>query len=108
MFNLLYGPTLTSTHDYWKIIALTTWTFVGKVMSLLFSMLSGFVIAFLPRSNPLRLRLRSPSGRTTSRRSHEPQGGHLRVPCAADGYMLTTELVSHHTWQVSKFPPGLY
>ena len=34
-----------------KIRALTTWTFVSKVMSLLFNMLSNFVIAFLPRSN---------------------------------------------------------
>ena len=34
----------------WKTIALTRWTFVGKVMSLLFNMLSRFVIAFLPRS----------------------------------------------------------
>ena len=33
-----------------KIIALTRWTFVGKVMSLLFNMLSKLVIAFLPRS----------------------------------------------------------
>ena len=31
-----------------KTIALTRWTFVGKVMSLLFNMLSRFVIAFLP------------------------------------------------------------
>ena len=34
-----------------KTIALTRSTFVGKVMSLLFNMLSRFVIAFLPRSN---------------------------------------------------------
>ena len=33
-----------------KTIALTRWTFVGKVMSLLFSMLSRLVITFLPRS----------------------------------------------------------
>ena len=33
-----------------KTIALTGWTFVGKVMSLLFNMLSRLVIAFLPRS----------------------------------------------------------
>ena len=33
-----------------KTIALTKWTFVGKVMSLLFNMLSGLVIAFLSRS----------------------------------------------------------
>ena len=32
-----------------KSIALIVWTFVGKVMSLLLKMLSGFVIAFLPR-----------------------------------------------------------
>ena len=31
-----------------KTIALTRWTFVGKVMSLLFNMLSTLVIAFLP------------------------------------------------------------
>ena len=36
-----------------KTIALTRWTFVGKVPSLLFNMLSRFVIAFLPRSKPL-------------------------------------------------------
>ena len=36
-----------------KTIALTTWTFVGKVMSLLFNMLSRLVIAFLPRSKRL-------------------------------------------------------
>ena len=34
-----------------KTIALTIQTFVSKVMSLLFNMLSRFVIAFLPRSN---------------------------------------------------------
>ena len=33
-----------------KTITLTRWTFVSKVMSLLFNMLSGLVIAFLPRS----------------------------------------------------------
>ena len=36
-----------------KTIALTIWTFVGKGMSLLFSTLSRFVIAFLPKSNHL-------------------------------------------------------
>jgi len=34
-----------------KTIALTRWTFVSQVMSLLFNILSGFVIAFLPRSS---------------------------------------------------------
>ena len=36
-----------------KTIALTRQTFVGKVMSVLFNMLSRFVIAFLPRSKHL-------------------------------------------------------
>ena len=36
-----------------KTIALTRWTFVGKEMSLLFNMLSGLIIAFLPRSKRL-------------------------------------------------------
>ena len=45
-----------------KIIALARWTFVHKAMSLLFNMLSRFVIAFLPRSKCLLIsRLQSPS-----------------------------------------------
>ena len=36
-----------------KTIALTLWTFVSKVMSLLFNTLSRFVIVFLPRSKRL-------------------------------------------------------
>ena len=45
-----------------KTTALTRWTFVGKVMSLLFNMLSGLVIGFLPRSKRLLISwLRSPS-----------------------------------------------
>ena len=36
-----------------KTIALTRWTFVGKVMSVLFNMLSRYVIAFLPRRKHL-------------------------------------------------------
>ena len=45
-----------------KTIALSRWTFVGKVMSLLFNMLSRLVIAFLPRSKHLLISwLQSPS-----------------------------------------------
>ena len=45
-----------------KTIALTRWTFVGKVTSLLFNMLSRLVIAFLPRSKHLFISwLQSPS-----------------------------------------------
>ena len=44
------------SHSYMatgKTIALTIWTFIGKVMSLLFNTLFRFVIAFLPRSKRL-------------------------------------------------------
>jgi len=45
-----------------KTIALTRWTFVGKVMSLLFNMLSRLLITFLPRSKRLLISwLQSPS-----------------------------------------------
>ena len=49
-------------HTWLQSIALTRWTFVGKVMSLLFNTLSRFVIAILPRSKYLLiLWLQSPS-----------------------------------------------
>ena len=45
-----------------KTIPLTRWTFVGRVMSLLFNMLSRLVIPFLPRSKRLLISwLQSPS-----------------------------------------------
>jgi len=45
-----------------KTTALTRWTFVGKVISLLLNMLSRLVIAFLPRSKHLLISwLQSPS-----------------------------------------------
>ena len=49
-------PKLQLLHPYMttgKTVALTIWTFVGKVMSLLFNTLSGYVLAFLPRSKYL-------------------------------------------------------
>ena len=48
--------TVRLSHPYMttgKTIALTRWTFVDKMMSLLFNMLSRLVIAFLPRSKSL-------------------------------------------------------
>ena len=48
--------TVQLSHPYMttgKTIALTRWTFVGKVMSLLFNMLSRLLITFLPRSKHL-------------------------------------------------------
>ena len=51
--SFLHGPTLTSIHAYWKNHTLTIRIFVGKVMSLLFNMLSSIVRAFLPRNKCL-------------------------------------------------------
>ena len=60
--SLLYGPTLPLYMTTGKTIALARWTFVSKVMSLLFHMLSRFVIAFHPRSKCLLISwLKSPS-----------------------------------------------
>ena len=60
--SFLYSPTLTSIHDHWKTIALTRGDFVDKVMSLVFNMLSGLVITFLPMSKCLLISwLQSPS-----------------------------------------------
>ena len=60
--SFLYGLTLISIHDDWKNHSFNRWTFVGKVMSLLFSMLSTLVITFLPRSKSLLISwLQSPS-----------------------------------------------
>src|SRR5574338_1119368 len=57
--------TVQLSHPYMttgKTIALTRWTFVGKVMYLLFNMLSRLVITFLPRSKRLLISwLQSPS-----------------------------------------------
>ena len=62
VLSFLYSPTLTSIHYTGKTIALTRWTFVDKVMSLLFNMLSKLVITFLPRSKCLLISwLQSPS-----------------------------------------------
>ena len=60
--SFLYNPTLTSYMTTGKTIALTIQTFDGKVMSLLFNMLSRLVISFLSRSKHLLISwLQSPS-----------------------------------------------
>ena len=54
--SFLYSPTLTFIHDYWEnhsFDCMTIWTFVSKIMPVLFNTLSRFVIAFLPRSKHL-------------------------------------------------------
>ena len=65
ILRLLAFFTVQLSHPYMttgKTIALTRWTFVGKVMSLLFNTLSRFVIDFLPRSKHLLISwLQSPT-----------------------------------------------
>ena len=62
MLSFLYSPLSHPYKTTGKTIALTRQTFVGKVMSLLFIMLSRLVIVFLPRSKRLLISwLQSPS-----------------------------------------------
>ena len=51
--RFLYSPTLTSIHDYWKNHSFDYTDFLSKVLSLLFDILSRFIVAFLPRSKCL-------------------------------------------------------
>ena len=56
VFSIHYGANLTSIHDYWKNHSFDSFDytdFVGKISSLLFNMLSGFVIVFLLKSKSL-------------------------------------------------------
>ena len=53
VLSFLYSPTVTPYMTIGKTIALTRWTFVDEVMSLLFNMLFRFVITFPPRSKCL-------------------------------------------------------
>ena len=50
---LLGRKVMTNLDSIFKTIALTRWTLVGKVMSLLLNMLSRLIITFLPRSKRL-------------------------------------------------------
>ena len=62
MLNILYSPTLTSIQEYWKKRRFEYIDFAGKVMALLFNMLSRLVIDFLPKSKHLLTSwLQSPS-----------------------------------------------
>ena len=62
MLSLLYGPTLTSIHDYWKNHSFDQMDLCWQSSVSDFNMLSRFVIAFLPRSKHLLISwLQSPS-----------------------------------------------
>ena len=53
VLSFLYSPTLTSLHAYWKNHSFEYMTFVGKVVSLPFKMLSRWIVTFLPRTKCL-------------------------------------------------------
>ena len=54
MLSFLHSPTLTSVHNHWKNHNLDyRWTFVGKVMSLLFNTLSRYQFSSVAQSCPL-------------------------------------------------------
>ena len=77
--------TVQLSHPYMttgKTIALIRWAFVGKVMSLLFNMLSRLVISFLPRSKCLLI----------SRRSNQSILKEIRPGCSLEGLMLKLKL----------------
>ena len=76
-----------------KTKALTVWTFVSKVVSLLFNMLSRFVISFLPRSNHLLISwLQSPSAVIL-----EPQ------KIKSDTVSTVSPSISHEVYRVCLF-----
>ena len=88
-----------------KAIALIRWTFVGKVMSLLFNILSRFVIAFFPRSKRfLILWLQSPSIVILEARkikSATPISGQLHFFLRKFSWWLARETFSAFIWEAS-------
>ena len=88
-----------------KIIALTICTFVSKVVSLLFNMLSWFVIAFLPRSKHLLIQwLQSPSGVTLQSKGLSRVFSNTTVQkhqfFSAQPYLWSNSHI--HTWLLGK------
>ena len=78
-----------------KTTALTRWTFVDKVMSLLLNMLSGLVITFLPRSKHLLISwLQSPSAVILEPLKIKSVLSYLEVSLAIDIIMLQSHKVS--------------
>ena len=83
-----------------KTKALTIWTFVGKIMSLLFNTLSRLIIAFLPRSKRLLVsRLQSPSAVILEPRK---QSATVSPRCPYSNYSPTEghRLASSSFWQL--------
>ena len=88
--------TVQLSHPYMtsgKIIALTRWTFVGKVMSLLFNMLSRLAIIFLPRTKRLLISwLQSPSAVILEPKNIKSETVSTASPSIPPPYPLSTHL----------------
>ena len=103
-----------------KTIALTTQTFVDKVMSLLFNMLSRLVIAFLPRSKPsfnlmAAVTMCSDSGPFIDRElrkwiasfwGESDEGSVGRITSLLLTRKSQTDLVRLYCWERLRLPPG--
>ena len=89
--------TVQISHPYMttgKTIALTRWTFVGKVISLLFNMLSRLVITFLPRSEHLLISwLQSPSAVILDPRKIKSDTVSIVSPCISHEVMGPDDLI---------------
>ena len=86
--------TVQLSHPYMttgKTVALTRWTFIGKVISLLFNMLSRLFITFLPRSK--RLLMQSPCAVT----AHES-----RVSFEGNEHVFPVVMYGCESWTVKK------
>ena len=77
-----------------KTIALIRWTFVSKVMSLLFNMLFGLIITFLPRSKCLLISwLQSPSAAILEpKKIYQSILKEINIECSLQGLMLKLKL----------------
>ena len=77
-----------------KITALTRWTFIGKVMSLLVNMLSRLVIAFLPRSKHLLFSWRqSPSAVILEPKKIQPLTASIVCPSICHEVMVLGAMI---------------
>ena len=87
-------------HTWPLALALTRWTFVGKVMSLLFNMLSRLVITFLPRSKHLLISwLQSPSAVILKpRKIKSVTVSTVYTKKRQTYYLPTAESIYHHSW----------
>ena len=84
-----------------KTIALTRRTFVGKVMSLLFNMLSRFVIAFFPRSKRLSISWLQ----TLSAVILEPKKNKIRIPkSTTEDWEALKNSSTHQSWKRREVP----